>query len=77
LKYPILSLIARRFLAIPATSAPVKRTFSINSNIITKNQNQLDVNTVKQTVLLKSWKIKELKKLEENYRNNGNKEEEE
>jgi len=68
---------ARRFLAIPATSAPVERTFSIGSNVITKNRNQLDVNTVKQTVLLKSWKIKELKELEENYRNNGNEEEEE
>jgi hypothetical protein len=35
------------------------------------------VNTVKQTVLLKSWKIKELKELEENYRYNGDEEEEE
>jgi len=68
---------ARRFLAIPATSAPVERVFSISSNVITKSRNKLDPDTVKQTVLLKSWKIKELKELEENFRNNNDEEEEE
>jgi hypothetical protein len=52
---------ARRFLAVPATSVPVERTFSISSNIITKSRNRLDPETVKRIVLLKSWRIKELK----------------
>jgi hypothetical protein len=68
---------ARRFLAVPATSAPVERTFSIGSNVVSKSRNRLDPDTVKRTVLLKSWKIKELKELEENYQNNGEEDEEE
>jgi len=68
---------ARRFLAIPETFAPVERVFSISSNVITKSRNKLDPDTVKQTVFLKSWKIKKLKELEENFRNNNDEEEEE
>ena len=68
-KYPVLSLIARRYLAIPATSAPIERTFSIGSNIISKSRNRLEPETVKRIVLLKSWKIKDLKELEDNYSN--------
>jgi len=60
---------ARRYLVIPATSAPVKRVFSISSNIITKNRNRLEPDTVKRIVLLKSWKIKSLKELEDNFQN--------
>jgi len=48
---------ARRYLAIPATSAPVERVFSIGGNIVTESRNRLDPKTVKKTVLLKSWKI--------------------
>ena len=68
-KYLVLSLIARRYLAIPATSAPIERTFSIGSNIISKSRNRLEPETVKRIVLLKSWKIKDLKELEDNYSN--------
>jgi hypothetical protein len=60
---------ARCYLAIPASSAPVERTFSISNNVIIKSRNRLDLKTVKRTVLLKSWKIKELKELEDNFRN--------
>ena len=60
---------ARRYLAIPATSAPVERVFSISGNIIIKNRNRLEPNTVKRIVLLKSWKIKSLKELENNFQN--------
>ena len=60
---------ARRYLAIPATSASIERIFSISSNIITKSQNRLEPDTVRQIVLLKSWKIKSLKELEDNFRN--------
>jgi len=68
---------ARRYLAIPATSAPVERVFSIGGNIVTESRNRLDLETVKKTVLLKSWKIKELKELEDNFRNSAIIEEEE
>ena len=68
-KYQVLSLIARRYLAIPATSALIERTFSIGSNIISKSRNRLEPETVKRIVLLKSWKIKDLKELEDNYSN--------
>jgi hypothetical protein len=61
----------RRYLAIPATSAPIERTFSIGSNIISKSRNRLEPETVKQIVLLRSWKIKALKELEDNYRNSA------
>jgi len=61
----------RRYLAIPATSALVERVFSIGGNIITKSWNQLDLETVKKTVLLKSWKIIELKELEDNLQNSA------
>ena len=59
---------ARRYLAIPATSASIERIFSISSNIITKSRNRLEPDTVRQIVLLKSWKIKSLKELEDNFR---------
>ena len=60
---------ARRYLAIPATSASIERTFSIGSNAITKSRNRLEPDIVKRIVLLNSWKIKSLKELEDNYRN--------
>ena len=62
---------ARRYLAIPATSTSVKRTFSIGSNIISKSRNRLEPETVKRIVLLKSWKIKALKELKDNFRNSA------
>jgi len=68
---------ARRYLAIPATSASVERVFSIRGNIVTESRNRLDLKTVKKTVLLKSWKIKELKELEDNFRSSAILEEEE
>jgi len=62
---------ARRYLAIPATSASIERTFSIRSNIISKSRNRLEPETVKKIVLLRSWKIKALKELEDNFRNSA------
>jgi len=62
---------ARRFLAIPATSAPIERVFSIGGNIITKSRNRLSPETVKKLVLLKSWSIKEMMELKENYQNSS------
>jgi len=68
---------ARQYLAIPATSAPVERVFFIGGNIVTESRNRLDPKTIKKTLLLKSWKIKELKELEDNFRSSVLIEEEE
>jgi len=44
---------ARRYLAIPATSAPVERVFSTGGNIVTESQNRLDPKTVKNSIIEK------------------------
>jgi len=62
---------ARKFLAIPATSALIERVFSISGNIITKSCNRLSPETLKKSVLLKSWSIKDIKELEENHQNSS------
>ncbi len=62
--FPILSTLARRYLAIPATSASIESTFSIGNNIITKSRNRLNTDTVKQLILLKSWKINNIEELD-------------
>jgi hypothetical protein len=53
-RFPILSILARQYLAIPATSAAIERVFSISSNIITKSRNRLDPKIVQELTLLKS-----------------------
>ena len=63
-KYPYLSILARRYLAIPATSAAIESIFSVSSNIITKPRNRLNPETVRMLLLLKSWKVKNLSELE-------------
>ena len=68
-RFPILSILARRFLAIPATSASIESTFSIGNNIITKSRNRLSSTTIKELILLKSWKTS-IKRLEELYKEN-------
>ena len=55
---------ARRYLGIPATSAAIERVFSISGNIITKSRNNLNPETVKQLTLLKSWKLKIIKEIQ-------------
>ncbi|EEU33641.1 uncharacterized protein NECHADRAFT_9993, partial [Fusarium vanettenii 77-13-4] len=54
-RFPILSILARRYLAIPATSASIERIFSISSNIITRNRNRISSSLTRQLILLKSW----------------------
>src|SRR5262249_33296854 len=44
-RFPILSILARKYLAIPATSASIESTFSIGNNIITKSRNRLSSKT--------------------------------
>ncbi|KAL2755729.1 hypothetical protein ACRALDRAFT_2074261, partial [Sodiomyces alcalophilus JCM 7366] len=54
-KYPILSVIARRYLAIPATIAAIEGNFNTSGNIISKRRTSLKASTRKELVLLKNW----------------------
>ena len=65
--YPILSILARRYLAIPATSASVESTFSIARNIISYQRNRLLPTNSKHLMLLKSWGVKGVEELEDSY----------
>ncbi|MAD85775.1 MAG: hypothetical protein CL912_22665 [Deltaproteobacteria bacterium] len=56
-KYPVLSLIARNFLQIPATSAPSERVFSQGALIINKLRNRLAKDTFEKIICLKSWGV--------------------
>jgi hypothetical protein len=60
IRFPILSIMAKAYLSIMATSAPIEREFSIFSNIITRSRNSLDEQTARMTILLKSWKVPEI-----------------
>jgi len=60
---------ARRYLVILATSILIEQIFSISSNIITISRNRLEPEAFKQIISLKSWKLKDLKELENNFRN--------
>jgi len=50
----ILVILARRYLAIPATSASIKGIFSTGGNIITKLRSSLEPETIKKLILLMS-----------------------
>ena len=53
LKFPVLAVLALRLLAIPATSAPSERIWSLASHIITKSRTQLDGHVVADLIFLK------------------------
>lgn len=53
LNFPILAILARRYLAIPATSASSERLWSIASHIITKTRTQLEGHVVADLIFLK------------------------
>ena len=50
--YPILSSLARHYLAIPASSIPCEQLFSIAGNTITKNRNSLAPETAQALLCL-------------------------
>ncbi|CZT11344.1 uncharacterized protein RCO7_11540 [Rhynchosporium graminicola] len=54
-KYSILSILVRKYLQIPATSAPSERFFSLGALIINKLRNRLTKDTFEMISLLKSW----------------------
>ncbi len=53
LEYPRLVVLARRYLAIPASSASSERVFSTASDIVTKKRNRLLASRVHELVFLK------------------------
>lgn len=57
-KYPRLSVIAKRVLAVPATSVPSERIFSSAGLIVTKLRNRLSSEVVDQIIFLNKNKIK-------------------
>ncbi|POW04657.1 hypothetical protein PSHT_11141 [Puccinia striiformis] len=53
--YPVLSKMARRFLAVPATSAASERVSSRGRQIVSWQRSSLDPVTIKQLLCLKKW----------------------
>ena len=56
-KYPVLSLIARKYLQIPATSAASERFFSQGALVLNKLRNRMSKDTFKYIMTLKSWGV--------------------
>jgi hypothetical protein len=56
-RFPILSLIARKYLGIPALSTTSERFFSQGALINTKLRNRLNKSTFKKIICLKSWGV--------------------
>ena len=54
-EFPIICQMARDFLAIPATSAPSERDFSLAGNLITKKRTDISSENVRYVLCLRSW----------------------
>ena len=64
---PILSKIAKDYLAIPATSAPSERLFSEAGNLICLKQVGLSGDSVEANMILRSWLKEDLLVEAENF----------
>lgn len=56
LAHPRLSNVARDYLAIPATGAPVERVFSGGANLVSPKRGCLAASTIRACLCLKGWK---------------------
>jgi len=56
-RFPVLSLVARKYLGIPASSAASERFFSQGALINTKLRNRLNKSTFEKIICLKSWGV--------------------
>lgn len=54
-EFPILSLMARDYLAIQSTSVACEQAFSVAGNTITKTRNRLQPETARASLCAKSW----------------------
>jgi len=54
-EFPILSLMARDYLAIQSTSVACEQAFSVAGNTITKTRNRLHSETARASLCTKSW----------------------
>ena len=52
-KFPILSKMARQYHAIPASSAPIERLFSISTRVVTNSRTNLTPDSLEQLMMLK------------------------
>ena len=71
-EYPTLSLIAKDYLIIQATSVAAEQAFSIAGNCITQTRNKLDPETARETLCLKSWIENKIGITNENNETSGN-----
>lgn len=55
--FPIITQMARDYLAIPATSAPAERVFSMAGNLISKKRGRICSENVRYVLCLRSWGI--------------------
>ena len=54
-RFPTLAAMARDFLAVPATSAPSERAFSLGRQAISTFRHDLEPETIEKIMLLKAW----------------------
>ena len=54
-QFPTLAAMARDFLAVPATSAPSERAFSLGRQLISQFRHGLEIDTVGKCMCLKAW----------------------
>jgi hypothetical protein len=57
--FPIITQMARDYHAIPATSAPSERVFSIAGNLISKKRTRISSKSVRYVLCLRSWGLLE------------------
>jgi len=55
--FPIITEIARDFLAIPTTSAPSERVFSLAGNLISKKRTSIASENIRYVLCLQSWGV--------------------